>query len=170
MSRNRRRRTRTVADVRGELLDDGKITQSGSGTIPERRFKYLKMTEPSMSQPTPPRLPDIRDVPALLLTALRGDETGARVLVEASDPIAMVFAVAAWANNMHGRADFDDEAAYIAYIEQVAAAMAAEDAGGTPGTRRPELGPHSATAAARSVGYRDCQHHLRGPQSRGPGI
>lgn len=37
-------------------------------------------------------------VPALLRACLAGDETGAAVIVDNSEPLALVFALAAWAN------------------------------------------------------------------------
>ncbi|MCC9705545.1 hypothetical protein E4N62_09880 [Streptomyces sp. MNU76] len=37
-------------------------------------------------------------VPALLRACLAGDETGAAVIVDNSDPLMLIFAIAAWAN------------------------------------------------------------------------
>ncbi len=37
-------------------------------------------------------------VPALLRACLAGDETGAAVIVDNSDPLTLIFALAAWAN------------------------------------------------------------------------
>lgn len=37
-------------------------------------------------------------IPAFLRACLAGDETGAAVIVDNSDPIELIFALAAWAN------------------------------------------------------------------------
>src|SRR5260370_25586928 len=95
-------------------------------------------------QPPAPELPDIRDVPGLLLAAQRGDADGAAAIIEASEPAALALAVAAWCNIMHGRADFDDDDAWVDYLQHVAAAMAArppddgESGGGLPVRRARE--------------------------------
>jgi hypothetical protein len=127
MPRNRNRKTRRVADVRNELIRSelaGKISRSGSATFPDSKFRYVK--ESPVTQPPPPVLPDVRDIPALLLACLAGDEDGARVIIEASDQVAMVFAVCAFTNQMRGRADFETPEDYAGYLRAVAAAMAAD--------------------------------------------
>jgi hypothetical protein len=74
----------------------------------------------------PPGLPDVATVPALLRAALAGDEEGAAAIAATTDLAALVFALAAWANVMHGGADFGDPAEYDAYLAGVQRMMAGD--------------------------------------------
>jgi hypothetical protein len=76
-----------------------------------------------MSTTTGP-LPDPKIVPAFLLAIMRGDAADLGVVLGGSAPWAMCVALAAWINARHGRADFEDEAAYVAYLQNAAATMA----------------------------------------------
>ncbi|MCX4904599.1 hypothetical protein [Streptomyces sp. NBC_00878] len=44
------------------------------------------------------KTPEPATVPALLRACLTGDEAGAAVIVDNSDPLPLIFALAAWAN------------------------------------------------------------------------
>jgi hypothetical protein len=44
---------------------------------------------------------------------------GAAVIVDTTDRLRLVFALAAWCNTMHGGADFDDVESYDAYLAEV---------------------------------------------------
>jgi hypothetical protein len=76
---------------------------------------------------TSAEFPDRSTVPALLRAALAGDEAGAAVIVETTDLLRLVFALAAWCNVMHGGADFESIADYDAYLARVQREMAADD-------------------------------------------
>jgi hypothetical protein len=71
-------------------------------------------------------VPDRSTVPALLRAALAGDEVGARVIVETTDAMPLIFALAAWANTMRGAADFASVQEYDAYLGEVQRRMAEE--------------------------------------------
>lgn len=81
----------------------------------------------------------------LLLACLAGEEWGAAAIVESCNPVALCFALAAWCNTMHGRADFASVAEYEAYLRRVQAAMAADE---------PGLPDRAETARRRSPGAR----------------
>jgi hypothetical protein len=70
-----------------------------------------------------PEIPDRSTVPALLRAALAGDEEGAAAIVDSCEHLPLVFAVAAWANMMHGGADFASVQEYDAYLAGVQRAM-----------------------------------------------
>ncbi len=71
-------------------------------------------------------MPDMPTVPALLRAALAGDEEGAAAIVETTDLVPLVFALAAWANTMLGGGDFAGRDEYDAYLAGVQQAMAGE--------------------------------------------
>ena len=70
--------------------------------------------------------PDQGTVPALLRAALAGDEVGAAALVDTTDHLPLVFALAAWANVMRGGGDFETVEEYDAYLAEVQRRMTAE--------------------------------------------
>jgi len=75
---------------------------------------------------TTSEIPDRSTVPALLRAALANDEEGAAAIVDTCEPLPLVFALAAWANTMHGGADFASVPDYDAYLAEVQRAMREE--------------------------------------------
>jgi hypothetical protein len=74
--------------------------------------------------------PDQGTVPALLRAALAGDEQGAATLVDTTEHLPLVFALVAWANVMHGGADFESVEEYDAYLARVQREMREADGAG----------------------------------------
>jgi hypothetical protein len=65
-----------------------------------RESVRIKMVGYAMTEPDP------ATVPALLRAALAGDEDAARVIVDRTGRLRLIFAVVAWADTMRAGADF----------------------------------------------------------------